>query len=184
MFLSISSVSSCFQVLTKQHSPSPGVLFHSVLPFSVGAKWSHSRHYRAHQVGLWENCPRNTFGWWKDYIWAWNILTNYASGAKNQLWREKPILIPSWYILLIHFQDEIFTFQENVFESTSFYHLQISVRKGSRKVPQGTTSCPFIFYISNAFLGGIPSLFPPLISNLEIGAPLGCELQVLQDKCR
>lgn len=81
--------------------------------------------------------------------------------------------MPSWCILLTHFQDEIFLFQEKVFESTSFYHLKTSVHSS----PSGDHIFPFptetISYLisQTPFLGGIPNLSSPLISNLEVWPP-------------
>lgn len=57
----------------------------SLLPGSQGKAQQAVQSSSVMQTGLWENWPRNIFGWWKDYSWIWNILWNYASGAENQL---------------------------------------------------------------------------------------------------
>lgn len=159
----------------------------SLLRGSQGKPQQAVRSSSEMRAELWENCPRNIFGWWKDYSWTWYILGNYASGAENQLWRENPMLILSWCILVTHFQDEIFLVQESLWKYFSII-CKLQSTKGRGKSLRGL-SLPlsnwnnFIFNISNSFLCGIPSLFPPLISNLEVWALLWCELQVLQDKC-
>lgn len=62
---------------------------------------------------------------------------------KTSCYREKMLCSSHLDVFYCHIFRMKYSSFKKVFESTSFYHLQTSVHKGSRRVPQGTMSPPF-----------------------------------------